>query len=328
VLVGDRGMITATRLREDLKPAGLDWITSLWAPRIQALAEGGALQLTLFDERNLAEITAPDYPGERLVVCRNPDLARERARKREDLLLATERDLSRIAAQVRRRHAPLRGEAEIGLAVGAVINSHKMAKHFALSITADSFAYSRKPDSITREARLDGLYVIRTSLPADTMSAEDTVRAYKDLARVEQAFLAMKSIDPQIRPVHHWIEPRVRAHVFLCMLGYYIEWHLREAWAPILFHDHDRVAAEQARISPVAAAKISDAAKRKRGARRSDDGVPVSSFRGLIDHLATMTLNLVASAQAPNATITLTAKPTPLQSKALELLDIILPRVQ
>ena len=293
----------------------------------------------------MAEITAPDYRGERLIVCRNPDLARERARKREDLLAATERNLSRIAAQVRRRHAPLRGEAEIGLAVGAAIDSHKMAKHFALSITADSFAYSRKPDSITREARLDGLYVIRTSLPADTMSAEDTVRAYKDLARVEQAFRAMKSIDLQIRPVHHWIEPRVRAHVFLCMLGYYVEWHLRDAWAklvkvprakpvekpaegPILFHDHDRAAAEQARISPVAAAKISDAAKRKRGARRSDDGVPVSSFRGLIDHLATMTLNLVASAQAPNATITLTAKPTPLQSKALELLDTTLPRVQ
>jgi Transposase DDE domain len=328
VLVGDRGMITRARLREDLKPAGLDWITSLRAPQIQALAEGGALQLSLFDERNLAEITAPDYPGERLIVCRNPDLARERARKREDLLAATERNLSRIAAQVRRRHAPLRGEAEIGLAVGAAIDSHKMAKHFALSITADSFAYSRKPDSITREARLDGLYVIRTSLPADTMSAEDTVRAYKDLARVEQAFRAMKSIDLQIRPVHHWIEPRVRAHVFLCMLGYYVEWHLRDAWAPILFHDHDRAAAEQARISPVAAAKISDAAKRKRGARRSDDGVPVSSFRGLIDHLATMTLNLVASAQAPNATITLTAKPTPLQSKALELLDTTLPRVQ
>ena len=328
VLVGDRGMITQARLREDLKPAGLDWITSLRAPQIQALAEGGALQLSLFDERNLAEITAPDYPGERLVVCRNPDLARERARKREDLLLATERDLSRIVAQVRRRHAPLRGRAEIGLAVGAVIDRHKIAKHFALAITEDSFSYSRKADSIAREARLDGLYVIRTSVPAETMSADEAVRAYKDLARVERAFLAMKSIDLQIRPVHHWIEPRVRAHVFLCMLGYYVEWHLREAWAPILFHDHDRAAAQQARISPVAPAEVSDAAKRKRGARRSDDGVPVSGFRGLLDHLATMTLNLVASANAPNATITLTAKPTSLQSKALELLGVALPRVQ
>jgi hypothetical protein len=328
VLVGDRGMITQARLREDLQPAGLDWITSLRAPQIQALAEGGALQLSLFDERNLAEITAPDYPGERLVVCRNPDLARERARKREDLLAATERDLSRIAAQLRRRHAPLRGRAEIGLAVGAVINGHKMAKHFALSITEDSFSYARRDDSIAREARLDGLYVIRTSVPAAAMSAEETVRAYKDLARVEQAFRTMKAMDLQIRPVHHWIEPRVRAHVFLCMLAYYVEWHLREAWAPILFHDHDRAAAQRLRVSPVAPAEVSDAAKRKRGTRRSDDGVPVSSFRGLIDHLATMTLNLVASAHAPNATITITAKATPLQTKALELLGITPMRVQ
>jgi hypothetical protein len=195
VLVGDRGMITAARIHEDLKPAGLDWVTTLRAPQIQALAEAGPLQLSLFDERDLAEITAPDYPGERLIVCRNPDLARERARKREDLLAATERDLSRIAAQVRRRHAPLRGQAEIGLAVGAVVDAHKMAKHFALTITDDSFAYSRKPESIAREARLDGLYVIRTSLPAETMNAADTVRAYKDLARVERAFRAMKSPD-------------------------------------------------------------------------------------------------------------------------------------
>src|SRR5271166_3764908 len=288
VLVGDRGMITAARLREDIRPAGLDWITSLRAPQIQALAEGGALQMSLFDERNLAEITAPDYPGERLIICRNPDLARERSRKREALLTATERDLSRIAAQVRRRHAPLRGRAEIGLAVGAVINGHKMAKHFALSITENSFSYTRRDDSIAREARLDGLYVIRTSLPAAAMSAEATVRAYKDLARVEQAFRAMKAMDLQIRPVHHWIEPRVRAHVFLCMLAYYVEWYLREAWAPILFQDHDRATAQRLRVSPVAPAEVSEAAKRKRATRRSDDGMPVSSFRGLIDHLATM----------------------------------------
>jgi len=328
VLVGDRGMITAARLREDVKPAGIDWITSLRAPQIQALAEGGALQLSLFDERDLAEITAPNYPGERLIVCRNPDLARERARKREDLLAATERDLSRIAAHVRRRNDPLRGRAEIGLAVGAVINAHKMAKHFELTIADDSFTYRRKLDGIAREAGLDGLYVIRTSVSADALSAEDTVRAYKDLARVERAFLAMKSVDLQIRPVHHWIEPRVRAHVFLCMLAYYVEWHLREAWATILFHDHDRAAAAQARTSPVAAAEISDAAKRKRGARRTDDGMPVGSFRGLLDHLATMTLNLVASPQAPNTTITLTAKPTALQSRALELLGVPSLRVQ
>jgi hypothetical protein len=328
VLVGDRGMITAARIREDLKPTGLDWITTLRAPQIQALAEAGPLQLSLFDERDLAEITAPDYPGERLIVCRNPDLARERARKRDALLAATERDLSRVAAQVRRRYAPLRGEAGIGLAVGAVIDGHKMAKHFALTITDDSFVYSRKPESIAREARLDGLYVIRTSVPEDVMSAADTVRAYKDLARVERAFRTMKSIDLQVRPVHHWIEPRVRAHVFLCMLGYYVEWHLREAWRPILFHDHDRAAAQQERASPVAAADISEAAKRKRGRRRGDDGLPVTSFGGLMDHLATMTLNIVASPQASNASIVLAAKPTSLQSKAFELLDTTLPCVQ
>lgn len=328
VLVGDRGMITAARIREDLKPAGLDWITTLRSPQVQALAEAGPLQLSLFDERDLAEITAPDYPGERLIVCRNPDLARERARKRDALLAATERDLSRIAAQVRRRYAPLRGQAGIGLAVGAVIDGHKMAKHFSLTITDDSFVYSRKPESIAREARLDGLYVIRTSVPKDAMSAADTVRAYKDLARVERAFRTMKSVDLQVRPVHHWIEPRVRAHVFLCMLAYHVEWHLREAWRPILFHDHDRMAAQQERASPVAAADISEAAKRKRGRRCGDNGLPVTSFGGLMDHLATMTLNIVASPRASNASIVLTARPTPLQSKAFELLDTALPCVQ
>jgi hypothetical protein len=328
VLVGDRGMITSARIREELQPAGLDWITTLRAPQIQALTEAGPLQLSLFDERNLAEITAPDYPGERLIVCRNPELAKERARKRDELLAATERDLSRIVAHVRRRYAPLRGKAEIGLAVGAVINRHKMGKHYELTITEDSFAYRRKPESIAREAKLDGLYVVRTNLPAETLSADEAVRAYKDLARAERAFRSLKSIDLQIRPVHHWIEPRVRAHVFLCMMAYYIEWHLREAWAPILFHDHERAEAEKERASPVAALEVSAAAKRKRGSRRSDDGLPISSFGDLMRHLATMTLNEVASPQAPSAAITLSATPTPLQNKALALLGTALPRVQ
>jgi Transposase DDE domain len=328
VLVGDRGMITAARIRDDLTPAGLDWITTLRAPQIQALAESGPLQLSLFDQRDLAEVTAPDYPGERLVVCRNPDLARERARKRDALLAATEHNLSRIAVQVRRRHAPLRGQAAIGLAVGAVIDHHKMGKHFALTITDDSFTYHRQPESIDREARLDGLYVIRTSLPAASMGAAETVRAYKDLARVERAFRSLKSIDLQIRPIHHWIEPRVRAHVFLCMLAYHVEWHLRAAWAPILFHDHDRDAAQRERASPVAAADISEAAKRKRGRRRSDDSLPITSFGDLLGHLATLTLNVVAPPAAPNASFVLAAKPTSLQSKAFELIGAPLPRVQ
>jgi hypothetical protein len=319
-VVGDRGMITAARIREDLQPAGLDWITSLRAPQIQALLEGGPLQLSLFDERDLAEISAPDYPGERLIVCKNPVLAAERARKREDLLAATERGLSRIAAATRRRQGALRGEAAIGMAVGAVSERHKMAKHFDLKITDDGFTYRRKPDSIAAEARLDGLYVVRTSLPADAMSAAHAVGAYKALARIERAFRALKSIDLAIRPVHHWIEPRVRAHVFLCMLAYYLEWHLRRAWGPLLFDDHDRAAAEAARASPVAAAQPSPASVRKRGRRRSDDGLPVSSLRDLLRHLATLTLNTVALPKTRPAT--LYARPTPLQARAFDLLGI------
>ena len=328
VLVGDRGMITSARIRDTVKPAGFDWISCLRSAQIQDLAKAGPLQLSLFDERDLAEISAPEYPGERLVVCRNPDLARERARKREELLVATERDLSRIAAATRRLVRPLRGKAEIGLAVGAVVNNHKMAKHFELTITETSFSYGRRADSIAREARLDGIYVIRTSLPADAMSAADAVRAYKDLARVERAFRTLKSVDLQIRPVHHWIEPRVRAHVFLCMLAYYVEWHLREAWAPILFHDHDRVTAEQERASPVAAVQPSPAALRKRGRRRTDDGLPLSGFSDLMAHLATQTMNVIAVPGAKDAAFTTLTNPTALQNAAFRLLGTEHVRVQ
>jgi hypothetical protein len=321
VLVGDRGMITAARIRDELRPAGLDWITSLRAPQIQALAEeGGPLQPTLFDERDMAEITSPDHPGERLVVCRNPDLAHERTRKRAALLAATEQDLARIAAAVRRKHKPLRGQAEIGLAAGAVIDRHKMAKHFTLTITVDSFAWRRNDANIEREARLDGLYVIRTNVPASAMDAAGAVRAYKDLARVERAFRTLKGIDLQIRPVHHWLAPRVRAHVFLCMLAYYVEWHLREAWAPLLFHEHDAAGADAERISPVQAAAVSPATQRKRATRRTEAGLPVVNYAGLMQHLATLTLNIVAVPKASDAAFTMIAKPTPLQAAALELL--------
>jgi len=328
VLVGDRGMITSARIRETVKPAGFDWISCLRSAQIQDLAEAGPLQLSLFDERDLAEISAPEYPGERLVVCRNPDLARERARKREELLVATERDLSRIAAATRRLVRPLRGNAEIGLAVGAVVNNHKVAKHFELTITETSFSYRRRADSIAREARLDGIYVIRTSLPADAMSAADAVRAYKDLARVERAFRTLKSVDLQIRPVHHWIEPRVRAHVFLCMIAYYVEWHLREAWAPILFHDHDRVTAEQERASPIAPVQPSPAALRKRGRRRTDDGLPLSGFSDLMAHLATQTMNVIAVPGTTDAAFTTLTNPTALQNAAFRLLGTEHVRVQ
>src|SRR5437868_10909510 len=219
VLVGDRGMITQTRLTADIRSAGLDWITALRAPAIKALLQGGALQLSLFDQRDMASITSPDYPGERLVVCRNPDLAAERARKREELLTATEKDLAVIKARVERRRKPLRGTAEIALAVGEVFNTHKMRKHFDLTITDDAFRFARKSAEIAAEAATDGLYVVRTSLAEVTLGDVDTVRSYKSLSLVERAFRCIKTVDLHVRPVYHWLEGRVRAHVFLCMLA-------------------------------------------------------------------------------------------------------------
>ena len=248
VLVGDRGMITQARITEDIKPAGLDWITALRAPAIKALLDGGALQMSLFDDRDMAGITSPDFPGERLIVCRNRALAAERARKREDLLAATERDLARIAAAVARKRQPLRGKAEIGLEIGAVLDKHKMAKHFALDITDTRFSFARKTDEITAEAALDGLYVVRTSLPAAALDDTATVRSYKSLSLVERAFRCIKTVDLQIRPVYHWLADRVRAHVFLCMLAYYLEWHMRQRLAPMLYDDTDKDAAASATL--------------------------------------------------------------------------------
>ena len=320
VLVGDRGMITSARIREDLKPAGLDWITALRAPKIQELANGGPLQLSLFDDRDLAEITAPDYPGERLIVCRNPLLAAERRRKREALLGATERDLSRVKLAAERKRAPLRGKAQIGLDVGAVLDKHKMGKHYDLTITDISFAYRRKEAAIASEARLDGIYVIRTNLPAAILSAEQTVGAYKSLAQVERAFRCLKTVDLEIRPVFHWTAPRVRAHVLLCMLAYYVEFHMRSRLAPLLFDDHDRAAAE--RKSIVAPAERSPAAKRKATSRRTDDGLPVHSFRSLLNDLATVCLNKVSLPSNRKYRFDLPTTPTPLQARAFELLGV------
>jgi hypothetical protein len=322
VLVGDRGMITSARIREDLKPAGLDWITALRAPKIQELANGGLLQLSLFDDRDLAEITAPDYPGERLIVCRNPLLAAERRRKREALLVATERDLSRVKLAVERKRAPLRGKAEIGLEVGAVLDQHKMGKHYDLTITDSSFAYRRKEDAIAREARLDGIYVIRTNLPAPALSAEQVVGAYKSLAQVERAFRCLKTVDLEIRPVFHWTAPRVRAHVLLCMLAYYVEFHMRSRLAPLLFDDHDRAAAAAERKSIVAPAQRSPAATRKATSRRTDDGLPVHSFRSLLNDLATLCLNKVSLPSNHKYRFDLPTTPTPLQARAFELLGV------
>jgi hypothetical protein len=319
VLAGDRGMITEARIRDDLAPAGLDWLTALRAPAIQELAaDDGPLQLSLFDERDMAEITAPDYPGERLIVCRNKALAQERARKREALLAATEKELAKIAASVTRSRNPLRGADKIGLKAGAIVNKKKMAKHFELAITGASFTYSRNEASIQKEAALDGFYVLRTSVPRETLDTAAAVSAYKSLAQVERAFRSLKTVDLDVRPIHHRLAERVRAHVFLCMLSYYVTWHMHQALAPMLFEDHERQTAAKARPSPVAPAEVSPAAKA--ASRKTAEGQPVHSFRTLLQDLATLTRNTVRFGDAPP--VTMLAKPTAIQKEAFERLAV------
>jgi len=320
VLVGDRGMITQARIAEDLGTAGLDWITALRAPAIKILRDAGALQMSLFDERDMAAITSPDFPGERLIVCRNRALAAERGRRREDLLAATERELARIAAAVARQR--LRGAAAIGLKVGAVLDRHKMAKHFTLDIADNRFGFARKTEEVAAEAALDGIYVVRTSLPATVLDDPTTVRSYKSLSLVERAFRCLKSVDLQIRPVYHWLADRVRAHVFLCMLAYYLEWHMRQRLAPMLYDDTDKDAAEAQRASVVAKAARSPAAITKQSTGQTEDGLPVHSFRTLLADLATLTRNTLLTAIDPERPFTLSARPTALQHKALDLLGL------
>jgi hypothetical protein len=321
VLVGDRGMITAARIEGDLKPAGLDWITALRAPAIQALAEdGGPLQLALFDTRDMAEITAPDYPGERLVVCRNPALAAERARKRGELLAATEVDLARIQDAVTRMRNPLRGQDKIGLRVGAVLGRRKMAKHFQLTIDHASFSFAHDEASITREAALDGFYVLRTNVPPAAIDTTSAVLAYKSLAQVERAFRTIKTTELEVRPIHHRLAGRVRAHVSLCMLAYYVIWHMRRALAPLLFDDHDRDVAATARTSPVAPARVSPAAKAKAASRSTADGRPVHSFRTLLQDLATLARNVVRIGDAP--LVVMLTSPTAIQQAVFDTLAI------
>jgi transposase len=330
VVVGDRGMITSARIRDDLRPANLDWITCLRAPAVQALAaENGPLQLSLFDDRDLAEISAPElYPGERLIVCRNHDLAAERMRKREELLAATERKLVRIEAQVYRKKTAVPGAAEIGLAVGAVLNRKKMAKHFVVTIRDGHLSWQRRLDQIEVEAHLDGIYVIRTSVPAEHMDAAETVHAYKDLSRVERAFRSLKGVDLDIRPIRHWTADRVRAHIFLCMLAYHVEWHLRKALAPLLFHDTDLAAAKAGRTSPVAATEPSDAVKAKKATKRSAEGQRVMSFVDLMAHLGTLVRNTMRVPARPRHSFTLHSKQTALQQAAFEVLGLDPVRVQ
>jgi transposase len=320
VLVGDRGMITSARIRDELKPAGLDWITALRAPQIRALLDTGAFQLSLFDERDLAEITSPEFPGERLVVCKNPLLAEERARKRQDLLQATEAALVKLADQIA-RGTGRKGQDKIARAVGRIENRYKLAKLFDITVAEDGFVFVRNPDRIAAEARLDGFYVIRTSVEDNTLAAESVVGAYKGLARVERAFRSLKTVDLHIRPIHHWLAPRVRAHVFLCMLACHGEWHMRERLKPMLFDDEDPAAAAE-RASIVAPAQSSPAALRKRASKVTADGGPLHSFQTLLRDLATCTLNEMTTTLNDAYRFTLVATPTPVQAQAFRLLDV------
>ena len=323
VLVGDRGMLTSARIRDELVPAGgLDWITALRAPQIQQLLQGGTLQLSLFDQRELAEISDPAYPGERLVACRNPLMAEARARKRKELLAATEQALNQIATATQRPRNPLRGKARIALRVGGVLGRYKMRKHFNLTIEETGFSFTRDEQSIAREAALDGIYVVRTSVPAAALAAEQAVRTYKRLAEVERAFRSFKSVDLKVRPIHHRLEERVRAHVLLCMLAYYVEWHMRQALAPILFDDDDPAAAEAARPSVVAPAQRSPRAQRKALTKLTADGTPLHSFHTLLSDLATVAKNRILPNTQDAVPFDLITTPTPLQQRAFDLLGV------
>jgi hypothetical protein len=313
IVVCDRGMVTKANLALMAHSDGVGWITALKAPQIKRLAAQGTLQLSLFDERNLAEITAPeDYPGERLVVCRNPLVAAERARKRDELLAATERGLAEIQARVER--GTLRGQDQIGLAVGPALKRYRVKKHFDVAITDTSFSFQRETDQIQAEADLDGFYVLRTSVPEDELPSADVVRAYKGLEQVERAFGTFKGPELEIRPIHHRLEDRVRAHVLLCMLAYYLTWHLRQAWAPLLFNDEQPPLAPD----PVAKATRSPAAERKAHTKRTTTGEPCHSYRTLIAELATLTRNTIRL-PGTQATFDKLSEPTPLQARALDL---------
>jgi transposase len=323
VLVGDRGMITSARIEEDLKPTpGIDWITALRGPAIRKLVDTGVLDVSLFDERDLAEISSPDYPGERLIVCRNPLLAAERRRKREELLQATESELEKVAVATRRSRNRLRGKDRIGLRVGRVLGHFKVGKHFKLEITETSFRHHRNQETITEEATLDGFYVIRTSVSPATLSPTDAVLSYKRLSHVERAFRCLKTGDIELRPIHHHLPDRVRAHVFICMLAYYVEWHMRRALAPLLFEDDDRPSAARRRQSAVAKALRSESATRKAQAKLAADGSPVHSFRTLLDDLATLAKNTLRPKDGSAKPFEMVTNPTPLQQRALDLLAV------
>src|SRR5437867_2061145 len=321
VLVGDRGMLTAARLREDVAPASMDWITALRAPQVEQLVRGGDLQLTLFDTQDLAEITSPDFPGERLIACMNPFLAAERARKRESLLAATEADLGKIAAACERARAPLRGKDKIAVRADRVLNRRKVGKHFAVDIGDGWLSYHRDQDSIAAEAKLDGIYVLRTSVGPADLDSPQIVSSYKALAQVERAFRAFNT-DLDIRPIRHRTEERVRAHVFLRMLSYYVTWHMQARLAPVLFTDDDKAAAQAARPSPVAAAGRSPQALAKAATKQTPAALPEHSFATLLTDLGTICLNTIAPADPALPRFRPVTTPTALQRQAFELLGV------
>jgi len=321
VVVGDRGMLTDARIEEDLRPRELGWITSLRAPTLQRLRKEGPLQLSLFDKQDLAEITAPEFPGERLIACRNPLLARDRARTRSELLDVTEQQLGAVAAATRREGRPLRGKDRIGVRVGRVLARSKVGKHFRYEITDEAFTFERDEVSIAEEAALDGIYVLRTNVAPERMPGEDVVRAYKRRAQVEKAFRLSKDFALEVEPIRHRREDRVRAHILLCMLALYVRVHMEQSLAPILFTDHDPEDAQARRPSIVAPATISRAAARKKATKRTDDGIPVQSFRSLLECLATLTKNTVRVGSGAVA-FEQYARPTPLQERAFDLLNV------
>jgi len=322
VLVGDRGMLTQTQIDTLKEHPELGWISALRSGSIRQLLAGGDLQRSLFDEVNLAEIRSDEFPGERLIACFNPLLADERARRREELLAATEKELHRLARQVARRTKRPMSQAEIGLKAGRIADRFKVAKHFELRIEAGVFAFARNAASIQQESQLDGIYVIRTGEPQEQLSAQDAVRSYKRLAEVEQAFRSLKSLDLLIRPIYHRSEDHVRAHIFVCLLAYYVQWHLKRAWAPLLFEDEDLPAA-RARRDPVLAAEPSDSVQRKKAAHRTLDDLPVHSFRTLLAELATRSRHTCLTAGAsPEHTFSKLTHPTALQREAYRLLGL------
>lgn len=325
VLVGDRGMITSARIRQDLPAShGIQWISALRANQIQKLAKDGQLQMSLFDNTDLVEIAHPDFPGERLIACFNPLLAEERARKRPDLLSATEKQLEKIAAAVKRAKRPLRGKQNIGLRAGKVLNRYKMGKHFQLQIEDDSFQYERKAANIEREASLDGIYVIRTSVKQEALTGTQVVASYKSLAGVERAFRSLKTVDLHVRPIHHRLPDRVRAHILLCMLAYYVEWHMRQRLAPILFDDDDKPQAQAARSSIVAPAQRSASAKHKALTKQTSTGMKVHSFQTLLGDLATIVKNKIQPKDKNVPAFDMLTNPTAIQQRALDLLGVSL----